>query len=230
MAQARLHVTIPDGPWVGEISRTFSEARIQVLTATPGDEAGFALVKITADDLDPILDAIEAHDTIGEISVMALSDGVATVQVKASSPLLMTAAREAGVPIEMPVEIEDGVARIDITGAHERVAEFGQMLRAVGASFDVEYVQQRLNPSESLTERQREVLFEAVERGYYNVPRTCTLTEVADHVGIAKSTCSEVLQRVERTIVREFVDDLPRNPIEFDSDTETDVRGAENNV
>lgn len=217
MAQARLHVDLPDGPWVGEVSREFPDARIQVLTATPGDGAGFALVQITADDIDSLLDAIEAHDTIVEASVMALNDGVATVQVEAHAPLLMVAAQRAGVPIEMPVEIEDGIARIDVTGAHERVAEFGQMLRTVGAKFEVEYVQQRLNPGGSLTDRQREVLFEAVERGYYDVPRTCTLTEVAEHVGIAKSTCSETLQRVERTIVREFVDDLPRHPIEFDS-------------
>lgn len=222
MAQARLNVNLPNGPWVGEVSREFPGARIEVLSATPGDGVGFALVKITADSVDEILDAIDVHDTIEEVSVMALSDGVATVQVEAHAPLLMAAARQAGIPIEMPVQIENGVARIDITGDHERVADFGKMLRGVGAEFDVEYIQQRLNPGESLTDRQREVLFEAVERGYYDVPRTCTLTEVAEHVGIAKSTCSEVLQRVERTIVREFVDDLPRNPIEPDSSVNSD--------
>ncbi|MWV65380.1 helix-turn-helix domain-containing protein [Halorubrum sp. JWXQ-INN 858] len=216
MAQARLLVDLPEGPWVGEVSREFPDARIEVLTALPGDGAGFALVQLTADDIDSLLDAIAAHETIAEVSVMAVDDGVATVQIEAHAPLLMIAAQRAGVPIEMPVEIENGVARIDVTGSHERVAEFGRMLRAVGAEFDVVYVQQRLNPGGSLTDRQREVLFEAVERGYYDVPRTCTLTEVAEHVGIAKSTCSEVLQRVERTIVREFVDDLPRHPIEFD--------------
>ncbi|WP_321169338.1 helix-turn-helix domain-containing protein [Halorubrum salinum] len=122
----------------------------------------------------------------------------------------------------MPVEIANGTARIDVTAPHERVAEFGRMLRGVDANFDVEYVQQRLNPDELLTDRQREILLEAVDLGYYEVPRTCTLTEVADHVGIPKSTCSEVLQRVERTVVREFVDGLPRTPISFDAETARD--------
>ncbi|TKX79108.1 helix-turn-helix domain-containing protein [Halorubrum sp. SD626R] len=217
MAQARLRVDIPDGPWVGDISREFPNARFQVLTATPDDGGGFALVRVTADDVDPILDAVEEHDTITDVSVMAEDDGMLTLQVAALVPLLQTVARRAGVPIEMPVEICDGVARVDITGPHERVAKFGDALRDVGAEFEVDYVQQRVNPGGSLTARQREVLFEAVDRGYYDVPRECTLTEVADHVGIAKSTCSEVLQRVERTIVREFVDDLPRRPVDFES-------------
>ena len=217
MAQARLRVTVPEGPWVGDVSRSFPDARFQVLTATPDDGAGFALVRVSADDLDPILDAVEDHEVVTHCSVMAEDDGMVTVQVEALVPLLQTVARRAGVPIEMPVEIRDGVARIDVTGDHERVAKFGDALRDVGADFEVEYVQQRVNPGGSLTERQREVLFEAVDRGYYDVPRECTLTEVAEHVGIAKSTCSEVLQRVERTIVREFVDDLPRRPPGFES-------------
>jgi len=97
MAQARLNVDLPDGPWSVK-SREFPEARIQVLSATPGDGAGFALVKITADDIDEILDAIEIHETIEEVSVMALSDGVATVQAEAHAPLLMAAARAGRHP------------------------------------------------------------------------------------------------------------------------------------
>jgi len=78
MAQARLNVDLPDGPWVGEVSGVpgSTDSGTQ---CDPGDGAGFALVKITADDIDEILDAIEIHETIEEVSVMALSDGVATV-------------------------------------------------------------------------------------------------------------------------------------------------------
>ncbi|WP_418280236.1 helix-turn-helix domain-containing protein [Halorubrum sp. DTA98] len=218
MAQARLLVDLPDGPWVADVSRAFPDTRFQVLTATPGDDAGFALVRITSSDLDAVLTAMRAHETLAEVSVMANDGDVATVQIEAGTPLLLVAAQRSGVPIEMPVAIERGVARIDITGDHERVAEFGRQLRAIGLEFDVEYVQQRINPGGSLTERQRELLFAAVDRGYYDVPRRTTLTELADHVGIAKSTCSETLQRVERTIVREFVSDLPRQPLETDAD------------
>lgn len=53
------------------------------------------------------------------------------------------------------------------------------------------------------------------------MPRRCTLTELAEAVDIAKSTCSETLQRVERTIVREFADDLPRRPLAPESVEET---------
>jgi hypothetical protein len=41
--------------------------------------------------------------------------------------------------------------------------------------------------------------------GYYDTPRDCPLTELADELEIAKSTCSGTLHRAEETIVKRFV-------------------------
>jgi protein-disulfide isomerase-like protein with CxxC motif len=143
---------------------------------------------------------------------MAQEDGVATIRLETDAPLLLLAAKRSGLPIEMPLDIEDGVATVEVTGEHERVAEMGRRLSDLGLQFEVERVRQRVDPARLLTDRQREVLLTAVDLGHYDVPRRATLTEVAEHVGIAKSTCSETLQRVERTVVREFIDDLPNRP------------------
>ncbi|MDZ5810948.1 helix-turn-helix domain-containing protein [Halorubrum sp. AD140] len=216
MPQARLLVDLPDGPWIADVSREFPDAGFRVLTAVPGESAGFALVRITARDADAVLSAMRDHAALASVSVMARDDGVATVRIETNAPLLLLAAKRSGLPIEMPLDIEDGVAEIEVTGEHERVAEMGRRLRELGLEFEVERVRQRVNPARLLTDRQRELLLTAVDLGYYDVPRRATLTEVAEHVGIAKSTCSETLQRVERTMVREFVDDLPSRPLDAD--------------
>jgi len=223
MPQARLLVDLPDGPWIADVSREFPDAGFRVLTAVPGESAGFALVRVSARDVDAVLSAMESHDALASVSVMARKDGVATVRIETDAPLLLLAAKRSGLPIEMPLDIEDGVAEVEVTGEHERVAEMGRRLSELGLEFEVERVRQRVNPARLLTDRQRELLLAAVDLGYYDVPRRATLTEVAEHAGIAKSTCSETLQRVERTVVREFVDDLPSRPI----DEETGVMAAD---
>ncbi|WP_435073400.1 helix-turn-helix domain-containing protein [Halorubrum sp. HHNYT27] len=212
MPQARLLVDLPDGPWIADVSREFPDAGFRVLTAVPGESAGFALVRVTARDVDAVLSAMEAHEVLASLSVMAREDGVATVRLETDAPLLLLAAKRSGLPIEMPLDIEDGVAAVEVTGEHERVAEMGRRLSDLGLRFEVERVRQRVDPARLLTDRQRELLLAAVDLGYYDVPRRATLTAVAEHVGIAKSTCSETLHRVERTVVREFVEDLPNRP------------------
>ncbi|OYR46589.1 helix-turn-helix domain-containing protein [Halorubrum sp. Ea8] len=218
MPQARLLVDLPDGPWIADVSREFPDAGFRVLTAVPGESAGFALVRVSARDVDAVLSAMESHDALASVSVMAREDGVATVRIETDAPLLLLAAKRSGLPIEMPLDIEDGVAEVEVTGEHERVAEMGRRLSDLGLEFEVERVRQRVNPARLLTDRQRELLLAAVDLGYYDVPRRATLTEVAEHVGIAKSTCSETLQRVERTVVREFVDDLPSHPVDEEAE------------
>lgn len=96
-----------------------------------------------------------------------------------------------------------------MTASHEHLSELGEQLRAFGLRFDVEYVHERVEAERLLSKRQREVLLAAVERGYYDTPRGCSLTELAEELGVAKSTCSETLHRVEEVVVKRFVRELP---------------------
>ncbi|XVH33276.1 helix-turn-helix domain-containing protein (plasmid) [Haloferacaceae archaeon DSL9] len=208
MTQARLIVTMPDGVWIGDVSRTHPNATFRVLAAVPGDDNGFAIVWISG-DVASILPDIEVHPVITEMDVVQRTEHEATVQFQTTSPLIMLSSKASGMPIELPVEIVDGKATVDVTGSHERLSELGAQFRNFGLDFRVEYIQERLHASQLLTERQQELLLEAVEHGYYDTPRTCSLTELAAEVGIAKSTCSETLHRAEETIIKHFVEDLP---------------------
>jgi predicted DNA binding protein len=54
----------------------------------------------------------------------------------------------------------------------------------------------------SLTEKQREALSKAVEAGYYDIPRSASLAEVADDLGVSQQSISERLRRGIANFVR----------------------------
>lgn len=54
---------------------------------------------------------------------------------------------------------------------------------------------------DNLTERQREVLETAYNKGYYEVPKQTTSGAVADELGLDSSTVAEHLQRAERNVL-----------------------------
>jgi predicted DNA binding protein len=62
--------------------------------------------------------------------------------------------------------------------------------------------------SKTLTKRQRDVLTHSVRRGYYSQDSNITLRELAEELGMARSTLGEHLQRAEEEIMRMVVDDL----------------------
>lgn len=217
MTEARLVVTLPEGIWIGDVSRSFPNATFSVLSAVPDEAAAFALMRVTAPDLGELLGGIAAHEQVVERSVIQRSDGEATIQIETTSPpLLQLAAQGSGLPIEFPVEIHNGEATVDATGPRERISELGTQLDNFGLEFRIEYIQQRLHTSQLLTEKQRQLVQTAVEKGYYDTPRDCTLTELAAEVGLAKSTCSETLHRAEEAIIKHFINDLP-TPMEAET-------------
>jgi predicted DNA binding protein len=217
MPQARLRVELPDGPWIADVSREFPDAVFEVLTALPEEGRGLGLLRFRSDAVEAVLEAIEAHETIEELSVIQQTEQAATIQIVTTRPMILLAAKRSGIPIEMPVEIQEGTATVDVSAAHDRLSELGEQFSSMGIDFEIEYIQQRLHPDQLLTDRQRELLKLAVSEGYYDTPRRCTLTDLAEEIGLAKSTCSETLHRAEEVVMKTFVEELlPGSELDFE--------------
>ena len=206
MTVGRLRLTLPEGYWAGDVSREHPEATLRVLAATTGGDTGAELVSIIASDLDPVVGSIADHETLSNADVIARSDREATVRFDIARPLVFRAAARAGLPIEPPVVLAEGEATLDVPGGRGRFSEFCRRLDAADIECDVESVGRGDRSERTLTDRQRELIDTAIDLGYYDTPRRCSLPELAEHVGIAKSTCCETLQRAESRLIKQWLD------------------------
>ena len=204
MPRAKLAIRMPEGAWIARLSRDHPEARFRVRAAMPVEAGGTGLVELTAEDPEAIVAEMATFDGIDSVDWRESAGETALVQFHTSQPFLLLSAREAGLPLRPPIDVVDGVASVWATGSPGRLSEFANQLEAFGMDFEVERVTPEVDPASLLTERQREVVAEAVARGYYDTPRRCTLTELAEALGIAQSTASETLHRVEEKIVKEY--------------------------
>lgn len=232
MTRATIRLTLPDAVWVGDLSRRFPAARIRILAALSDDDSGVGLAEIEAagveaarveapgpDDTDgevtdtgvtgieTVLDAMAGYDDVTDLRVLREDDDAALAQFETTLPLLLFAARDSGVPLEMPFDIVDGEAVWTLTAPRERLSELCTQLDAFGIQYAVERVGGAAPDEALLTDRQERLLEAAAERGYYDTPRGCSLTELADEQGYAKSTVSEVLHRAEGAVVGHYLAD-----------------------
>lgn len=204
MPQARLRLTIPEHVWVGDVTRRYPDGTIKILAALSDEQSGTGLAEITAEDPLALVRDMDDDEEVTDIDVLKHSDGEVLVQFETTMPLLLLPARDSGVPLEMPFVIQDGTALWDVTAPNDRLSELGEQLEEFDISFTVEYVQERLTEEDLVTDRQRRVVLTAIENGYYDTPRTCSLTELAEELDIAKSTASETLHRAEEQIVKQY--------------------------
>lgn len=215
MPTAKLDITLPESVWVRDVSVAHPSATFTVLAALGDDEEGVGLLEIEADDLESVLADVEGAAGVTALEPLRVAEGEALVRFETTEPRLLTVVHSSGIPLEPPVTIADGTASLEVTAPRDRLSALADQLDAVGMPFDVRYVRQTVDAGELLTEGQREILTRAVDLGYYDTPRECTLTELADALGVAKSTASERLHRAEEKAIKSFVADtldLDREP------------------
>ena len=208
MPLAKLRLTIPDGVWVGDLTREYPQTVIRILAALSDEEAGVGLAEVTGSDVPRVVTQMTEYEDVEHVEVIQHSESKAIVQFETTMPLLLLPARDSGVPLEMPFEICDGEVCWEVTAPNDRLSELGTQLETFGIAFTVDRIQQRITDEQLLTERQRRLVEAAVDEGYYDTPRGASLTELAEEVGIAKSTASETLHRAEEAIVKDFVENL----------------------
>lgn len=206
MPEATLKLTIPEGVWIGDFSQQHPDAVFSVLSAIPNGGTGVALVEITAPNLEQLLSEMESHEEITAFQVLNKGAGKALVEFETSNPLLLMLMHDSGVPLELPFDLSDRTALWEVTATHDRISELSSQLESFGIPFTVEALRYELSDDQPLTESQRLLLQTAVEMGYYKTPRECSLTDIAEEVGRAKSTVSEILHRAEGTIITQYVE------------------------
>jgi len=207
MPRATLTIDLPSDLWIGSITREYPEARFDVLSAFPGEESAVGLVEITAPDLAAVVGALDEVPETEQLNLLRRHEDTALVQFETTDPTLLFPIVGSGVPLEMPFEMRDGSASWAITTTQDRLAALGEQLDAFGIAYTVREIRYHLEPEQLLTERQRTLLQRAVAEGYYDTPRDCTLTELAELEGLAKSTCSETLHRAEGKVIKTFLAD-----------------------
>jgi len=209
MPRAKLTLTVPAEVWLGELTRLYPDATFRVLAALSDDvDAGVGLAEVIAEDVSAVLSEMAAYEDVTDIDRLQEEDGTVLIRFRTTMPLLLFPARDSGIPLEMPFEISDGEAVWELTAPQDRLSALGEQLDQFDIGYTVDYIHQHVTDEPLLTDRQRRLVVEAVEAGYYDTPRESSLTELADRLDIAKSTASETLHRAEEQVVKEYVSQL----------------------
>lgn len=109
-----------------------------------------------------------------------------------------------------PVVARDGYLFIEFVMPESKMAAMWESLDERNVDYEILSITDGYNVLDSLTDRQREILTVAIRRGYYDNPRGCSVTDLAEEFGVNKSVISGVLHRAEGEIVKDAIGD-PRD-------------------
>lgn len=158
-------------------------------------------------DVEVLKQELEGHPLVIEHDVFEAEDEVYVyLHMQPGEPVveLLRIVEEYRLMLDTPMEFTDDGIKLTAVGepgverdAVEAVPDdVSVRIHSIG-----EYAPEREGLLAGLTDRQREVLEAAVERGYYSVPREANHEEIARELGCAPSTVSEHLRKIESRIM-----------------------------
>lgn len=202
--KARLRMTLPDGAWISAVSRAHPDATFRLLTGLARDEQAIELGEIVGENAAAAAEAVESHPAVEEYESLYRGPERSLARYTTEKSGLYAFLRDASLPPEYPIVVEDGRFEFEMTATREQFEAIRNGLDAAGVDYELLSLVGSETPAGLLTDRQREALDAAIRLGYFEVPRECTLTDVADELGVDKSTASGVLRRGEGRIVKWF--------------------------
>ena len=203
--QVKLNAAATD-IWLTDISTDFSDAEFRILSSHPvDDDCMVAIVEITTPDGDAIARRYDDAPAVRSSEVIHSEEGMVQIQYVAEVPALYEVLSATETLPRFPIRIRDEWLSSELTASLEQLGEFTTELAAADIPYQIVSVTHSYESNGLLTERQREFITEAVERGYYDSPRGCTLIGLAATFGVNQSAASGVLHRAEGRIIKEFI-------------------------
>lgn len=205
MISARFQIQLPDGLWVTEISQQYPQATFRLLSGYKIDDHAIELGEIVTDHTNEITEAIRTHPSVSNYERLESTERRILSKYKTSDTQLYTFVESASLTIEFPVAVRDGQYEFNLTGTRTELNRLEHQLDSSPLSYELEYLVNQRDTDELLTNRQQEILETAIREGYFEVPRECTLAELAETLDLDKSTVSTILRRGEGRVLKWFV-------------------------
>lgn len=207
MPRAAFTIELPDRIWIGDLSRSHPDLTFKILSAFPGEERGYGLLELDGADAMEVLSDMRESDAVPTAEVVQASEDRIVVHFETTELPLLVTVQAAQIPLELPIEIRNGEVTVEITAPRDRLSAFDEQLDALNIPHRLDKVYRTVEARSLLTETQENVVSAAIEAGYYDTPRSVTLTDLAEELDLAPSTLSETLHRAEETMVKTFADE-----------------------
>ena len=199
-SKASIHITMPDKLWLGAVSRVHPAYEFRINAFVPISQDPFignSLVSITGFQTAGVLETLKSHPSLKSFRILKETTCCSDIETQTFDPLLLQSIVKSAVLVNLPVLIQNGIAKFELSGSRENINEFLEFLESRNVKSELKEIGEfTQNTDYLLTPRQQQIFDTAKKSGYFDSPRKINLTSLAENLGMAKSTLSSMMQRI----------------------------------
>lgn len=199
----------PDEFPLGTIFRTLPEATVHLERVVPNPDGAIPYFWVHTPETDDLGDQFAEHPGVRDIRIVdtVKSQSLLRCEWVSGHDIVLDGLVDPAIVLLSAVGTRDGWT-FEVRGeTRESIATFQKYCHEHDVPITLTELH-TLRPRETkyeLTEKQREALTLAFERGYFDSPREATLEAIADELEISQQALASRLRRGNRRLVKEAI-------------------------
>lgn len=189
--------------WLEPISRQMPEETFRILSGHRMDDDQLSgVVEVKSSNQTQIRESLQNSPKTSSVTILNEDEHALRVQYVDNEPPMYRIVRDLGILPQYPLSMRNGWVSTPMFVSQTQLSSYRRALDVSAIDYRVTSVRNSFEQKDLLTEKQREAVSTGISLGYYDNPRRCTLTEIAEELDITKSAVSRLLQRAESRIVK----------------------------
>jgi len=205
IVQIKLSIEIPQGKWLTTFNKKYPELNFHILSNfLIGENLGITSFQIRGSSVKHFISDFKEKSAEKTTQILYEGEDLVILNVKEVDPWIFNTLVKTELLISYPVLVKEGKIRIEAITKRSIVDSFLIQLKKKGIKAEIERIGYYYK-STLLTQRQNEIVNLAYQYGFFNIPRSISLSEFAKDLNISKSALSEILRRIFKKLANSYL-------------------------
>jgi predicted DNA binding protein len=205
IVQIKLSIEIPQDKWLATFNQKYPELNFQILSNfLIGPNSGITSFQIRGKSVKQFISDFKDSLSNTAFQILFKGEDIVILNVKEVDPWILNNLVKTELLVSYPVLVKEGKIRMEAITSRSKVDRFLAQLKKKGIIAKIERIGYYYK-STLLTQRQNEIVNLAYQRGFFNIPRTVSLTKFATDLKISKSALSETLRRIFKKLASNYI-------------------------
>jgi len=205
IVQIKLSIEIPQDKWLATFNKKYPELNFHILSnILIRENIGITSFQIRGSSVMRFISDFKKKIAEKTVQILYESEDRVILNVKEVDPWILNTLVKTELLISYPVLVKNGKLRIEAITNRSKVDNFLTRLKKKDIKAKIERIGYYYK-STLLTQRQNEIVNLAYENGYFNIPRSISLSEFAKDLKVSKSALSETLRRIFKKLANNYL-------------------------
>ena len=208
IVQIKLSIEVPQEKWLATFNDKYPELQFHILSSfLIGENTGITSFQIRGSSVKRFISDFKEKSTEKTAQILYEGESLVILNVREVDPWILNTLVKTELLISYPVLVKEGKIRIEAITYRSKVDRFLTQLKKKDIKAKIERIGYYYK-STLLTQRQNEIINLAYQNGYFDIPRSTSLSEFAKDLHISKSALSETLRRIFKKLANSYLNSI----------------------